>query len=151
MPCIVIYFHSKINQMHQCLKFIYFYVTLYMFRTVFPSIVRSSRLYIQQQAYVNQILLLLAVYSRELLMMDGKTVPKHVDYSKIKSIWDIGASGWFYYKNRITTTSLHFSANVLKYCAILLYCHQHVRHQKHDFETFTFTFQNALCPLFRWV
>ena len=31
-------------------------VTLYMFRTVFPSIVRSYRLYILQQAYVKQIL-----------------------------------------------------------------------------------------------
>ena len=38
----------------------HFGMTLYMFRTVFPSIIRSSRLYIQQQAYVKQILLLLA-------------------------------------------------------------------------------------------
>jgi len=30
-----------------------FGITLYMFRTVFPSIIRSSRLYIQQQVYVN--------------------------------------------------------------------------------------------------
>jgi hypothetical protein len=43
--------------MHQFLKFFYFDLTLYMFRTVFPSIIRSSRLYIQQQAYVKQILL----------------------------------------------------------------------------------------------
>jgi len=43
--------------MHQCLKFILFGVTPYMFRTVFPSIISSSRLYIQQQAYVKQILL----------------------------------------------------------------------------------------------
>ena len=35
----------------------YFGTTLYMFRTVFPSIIRSSRLYIQQQAFVKQILL----------------------------------------------------------------------------------------------
>ena len=35
----------------------YFGMTLYMFRTVFPSIIRSSRLYIQQQAFVKQILL----------------------------------------------------------------------------------------------
>jgi hypothetical protein len=28
-----------------------------MFRTVFPSIIRSSELYVQQQAYVKQILL----------------------------------------------------------------------------------------------
>ena len=46
--------------MHQCFKFIYFGMTLYMFWTVFLSIYRSSRLYIQQQAYVKQILLLLA-------------------------------------------------------------------------------------------
>jgi len=35
----------------------YFGMTLYMFRTVFPFIIRSSRLYIQQQAFVKQILL----------------------------------------------------------------------------------------------
>jgi len=27
-------------------------MTFYIFRTVFPSIIRSSRVYIQQQAYV---------------------------------------------------------------------------------------------------
>jgi len=43
--------------MHQCIKFIYFRKTLYMFRTVFPSIIRSSRLYTQQQVFVKQILL----------------------------------------------------------------------------------------------
>jgi len=35
----------------------YFGMTLYMFRTVFPSIISSSRLFIQQQAFVKQILL----------------------------------------------------------------------------------------------
>jgi len=86
-PCIVIYFYSKTNYIHQIIKFILFGVTLYMFRTVFPCITSSSRLYIQKQAYVKQILLsvcLLAsrqqclfgccMYSVELLMMDGKTV-----------------------------------------------------------------------------
>jgi len=57
-------------------------MTLYMFRTVFPSII-SSRLYIQQQAFVKQILLTACsqqylfgccMYSLELLMKDGKTV-----------------------------------------------------------------------------
>ena len=43
--------------MNQCLKFIYFGMILYVFRTVFPSIIRNSRLYIQQQAYVKHILL----------------------------------------------------------------------------------------------
>ena len=35
----------------------YFGMTLYMFQTDFPSITRSSRLYIEQQAFVKQILL----------------------------------------------------------------------------------------------
>jgi hypothetical protein len=43
--------------MHQFLKFIYFDITLFMFWMVFPYIIRSSRLYIQQQVYVKQILL----------------------------------------------------------------------------------------------
>jgi len=46
------YSHSKTNQMHKCIKFIYFRMTLYVFRKVSPSIIRSSRLYIQQQAFV---------------------------------------------------------------------------------------------------
>jgi len=45
-------FYSKTSQMHQCLNCILFAVTLHMFRKVFPSIARSSRLCIQQQAYV---------------------------------------------------------------------------------------------------
>ena len=43
--------------MDHCIKFIYFGKTLYMFRTVFPSIIRSSVLYLQQHAFVEQILL----------------------------------------------------------------------------------------------
>ena len=46
------YFYSKTNQMHQCTKLFYFGMTLYMFRTVFPSIISSSRLYILQQTFV---------------------------------------------------------------------------------------------------
>ena len=62
--------------MHHCIKFIYFRMTLYMFRTVFPSIIRSTRPYIQQQACVKQILLtaFCCMYGLVLLMMEGKTV-----------------------------------------------------------------------------
>jgi len=35
--------------------------TLYMFRTVFPSIIRTLRLYIHHQVYVIQVLWLLAI------------------------------------------------------------------------------------------
>ena len=74
-------------------------VTLYMFRTVFPSIIRSSRLYILQQAYVKQILLsacwravgsicltyaCCCMYSLELLMMDGKTIRNMYSVTPIK-------------------------------------------------------------------
>jgi len=36
-PCIVIYYYSKTNQMHHCIEFILFGMTLYMFRTVSAS------------------------------------------------------------------------------------------------------------------
>jgi len=38
-------------------QFIYFCKALYMFRTVFPSIIRSSKLHIERQVYVRPILL----------------------------------------------------------------------------------------------
>jgi len=50
--------YSKTNQMHQFLKFFYFVVALYMFRTVFQSIIRSLRLYIQHHTI--QVLWLLS-------------------------------------------------------------------------------------------
>jgi len=67
----------------------YFWMTLYMFRTVFPSIIRSSRLYIQQQAFVKQILLSACADSSICLFDDGwKDHQKHVEcHSKIKYIW----------------------------------------------------------------
>jgi len=56
-----------------------------MFRTVFPSIIRSKRLHIQQQAYVKQLLLLQQLFDIYLLLYvqsfapdDGwKDHPKH--------------------------------------------------------------------------
>ena len=48
-----------------------------MFRTVFPSIIRSSKLRIRQKAYVRQLLLPASSGDEmeiQLLMMDGKNV-----------------------------------------------------------------------------
>jgi len=45
--------------MHKILNLFYFGTTLYMFRVVFPSIIRSLILYIQHQVYVMQVLWLL--------------------------------------------------------------------------------------------
>jgi len=55
----VIYFYSKTNKMHKFLQFI-LGVAFYMFRTVFPSIIRNLRLYIQHQVYVIRFCVLLA-------------------------------------------------------------------------------------------
>ena len=50
-PCIVIYFYSKANQMHNISNLFYFGTTLYMLRTVSPSIIRSLRLYMYCMTY----------------------------------------------------------------------------------------------------
>jgi len=68
------------------------YLSLYMFRTVFPSIIRSSTLYIQQQAFVRQILL-----------SAGRKTKRPSETCRVsfqnKIIRYIGASSWFYYRN----------------------------------------------------
>jgi hypothetical protein len=51
-------FYNKTNKMHTISKLFYFGTTLYMFRTVFRSIMRSLRLYIQHHTV--QVLWLLA-------------------------------------------------------------------------------------------
>ena len=57
-PCIVIYFYSTTNQMHNTSNLFYFRTTLYIFQTVSLSIIRSLRLYIQHHTI--QVLWLLA-------------------------------------------------------------------------------------------
>ena len=95
-----------------------------MFRTVFPSIIRSSRLYTQHQVYVIQVSWLLAsghemeqfhlvltskqstniydiyltLYVQSWTPDDGrKDRPKHVEWYSINS--KNCASSWFYYSN----------------------------------------------------
>jgi len=54
------HFYSKTNKMHNISNLFYFGTRVYMFRTVFPSIIRSLRLYIQYQVCVIQVMWLLA-------------------------------------------------------------------------------------------
>ena len=56
------YSQSTTNKMQ--LFSIYFCKTLYMFQTVFPSIIRSSKLHIQCQVFVRPILLPAASLAR---------------------------------------------------------------------------------------
>jgi hypothetical protein len=51
--------YSITNKMHLLSQIIYFCKTLYMFRTVFPSIIRSSKLRIQQRYMSNSCCYLL--------------------------------------------------------------------------------------------
>jgi hypothetical protein len=64
------YSYSTTNKMHLLPQIIYYCKTFYMFRTVFPSIIRSSKLRIQQQYMLNSCC---CIGSFELLMRDGKT------------------------------------------------------------------------------
>jgi hypothetical protein len=52
-------FYSKTNQMHSISNLFSFRTTLYMFQAVFPSIIRSLRLY-KHPVHVVQVLWLLA-------------------------------------------------------------------------------------------
>jgi len=92
-PFIANIFSENNQQDATFLKFIYFCKTLYMFQTGFPSIIRSTKLHIQRQAFVGPTLLPAASLARLAagssfgltdtcccmcsfvhLMMDGKTV-----------------------------------------------------------------------------
>jgi len=63
-PCIVIYSHSTTNKTHLLSQIIYFCKKLYMFRMVFPSIIRSSKPCIQQWYMSNSCCYLLLTRMR---------------------------------------------------------------------------------------
>jgi len=103
-------------------QFIYFCKMLYVFQTVFPSIIRSSKLHIQCQVFVRPILLPAASLTRmelqqaagssigltntwhcmcsfEPLMMDEKRCLKHVEHlTEINKLRNI-VSCWLYSAN----------------------------------------------------
>jgi len=96
----------------------HFGMALFMFRTVFPSIISSSRLYIQQQTFVKDILLWQSWTADD----RRKDRPKHEKcHSKMKWIWHIGASSWFYYRNwqifSRTHTHVYVCVRILFYVA----------------------------------
>ena len=131
------YFYSKTNQMHNISNLFYFGTTLYMFRTVSPSIIRSLRGYIQHQVYVIQVLWPLAS-GKEMerssisfpLASSHRTCMTYTDTvcTVLDSWWwterpsetctmlfqnkinlRYCASGWFYYRNILRCTVLQTS------------------------------------------
>ena len=102
-----------------------FGMTPYMFRTVLPSIIRSSRLMMimcqtdtavclaSRQQYLFDICLLL--YVQSWTPDDGwQDLPKHVVLFQNKIIWYIDASGWFYYRNILRCAALWTSNQTLE-------------------------------------
>jgi hypothetical protein len=83
-PCIVIYSHSATRKMNLLFQIIYSCKTLYMFRTVFPSIIRSSKLRIQQRYMSNSCCYLL------LSGMRWNAVPSHPRQQQVAAaLWHI--------------------------------------------------------------
>jgi hypothetical protein len=64
--------------MHNISNLFYFGITLYMFRTVYPSIIRSLKLHIQHQVYVVEILWLFASGNELHFVPASKQSAKHV-------------------------------------------------------------------------
>jgi hypothetical protein len=66
-PCIVIFSYSTTNKTHLLSQIIYSCKTLYMFRTVLPSIIRSSKLRI----HVKQLMISAAIRDKMKLIPDS--------------------------------------------------------------------------------
>jgi len=96
----------------------YFGMTLYMFRTVFPFIIRSSRLYIQQQAFVKHTVVCLLV----------GTVCQRVAASKrtAVSVWQMPVAvctvlnSWWWTERPSETcrVSFHNKINLIHWCIL---------------------------------
>jgi hypothetical protein len=81
----------------------YFGITLYMFRTVFPSVIRSFKT-VHTATGVGKTgtaaCLLAGTRWNSLHLVHQKDRPKHVEcYSKIKWIWETDACSWIYCRN----------------------------------------------------
>jgi hypothetical protein len=112
-----VYFYSKTNRMHSISNLFYFGTTLYMFRTVSPSIIRSLRLYIQHHVYVIQQAATEPVWhipDAVCTVLDSwwwterpSETCRALFQNKINLKYC--ASGWFYYRNILRCTVLQTS------------------------------------------
>ena len=140
-PCIVIYFYSKTNQMNNIWNLFYFGTTLYMFRTVFPSIIRSLRLYIQHHTI--QVLWLFASGNEMEHLVTASKQPAEPVWHIPDAVCTVSdswwwterpsetcivllqnkmnvrycASGWFYYRNILLSTVLQTSYLKMSVCS----------------------------------
>jgi len=143
-PCIVIYSYNTTNKMHLLSQIIYSCKTLYMFRTVFLSIIRSSKLRIQQRYTSNSCCyLVLAAGSSNCLTysfivyavfsswwLTERPSETCRAFYKNKQFEITGASCWLYYRK--CTNSLHvFIPNVVTW--FTLHFADHMAGANHQF------------------
>jgi len=91
----------------------------------------------------------LLVYVQSWTPDDGrKNLPKHVDcHSKIKYIWDIAASSWFYYRNLLSCTALWTSKKYVPFLPLSVLIELNVLY----FRKYTVTtFKKAIRKLNAW-
>jgi len=129
----------------RCTIFLVYWISLYMFRKVFPSMIMNSRLYIQHQVDVIQVSWLHAsghemeqfhlvpasmestkLYNIYLMLYVGSWIPddgrkdrpKHVEWYSIN--FKNCASSWFYYKN-ISRCTVPWTLNLYEICYYIIY------------------------------
>ena len=132
-PRIVIYFHSKTNQMHNISNLFYFGTTLYMFRTVSPSIIRSLILYLQHHTI--QVLWLLARGNEfPLVPLQAATGPVWHIHDAACTVLD----SWWWTERMGETCRLLFQNKInLRYCASAWV---YFRRIKQNYYVFSFNF-----------
>ena len=120
-PCIVIYLYSKTNQMHSISNLFYFGTTLYKFRTVSLSIIRSLRLYIQHQVYVIRVLLLLAIGNElEHLVPASKQVAVSVWHIPVAVCTVLNSRWWTERPSETCRVSFQKEINLRNWCIWLV-------------------------------
>jgi len=110
-PCIVIYSYSKTNQMRNISNLFYFGTTLYMFRTLSPSIIRSLKLCIQHKVYVKQVLL-----ARGESLVPASKQPQNL-YDIPNAVCTLLDSWWWTERPSETCRVLFQNKINLRYCA----------------------------------
>ena len=127
----------------------YFGITLYMFRTVFPSIIRSSRLYVQHSG-ICLTYTCFCIYSLELLMMERPSETCRVLFQNkiiiIISVMELGHllthSGLTYpeVSSKVCHDSFCQSGNSVS-LPWVIYCEEFYLHG-----VSTFSYSPVICP-----
>ena len=111
--------------MHNILNLFYFGTTLYMFQTVFPSIIRSLKPYIQHQVHVWHVLDAVCTILDSWRWTERPSETCRVLFQNKINLRNC-ASGWLYYRNILRCTVLQTSnlkkLNLYQFCVCSHVC-----------------------------